>query len=244
MKTKQYLVKVLFLFAVTGLFSSCDKEKYCVNGKGDREIKSFSVENFSGVKSKIDADIFITQGEFMQIEVHAQNNILDVLELHKHNDLLIIDFDHCVYDHDGIEIYISMPDIEKLKLSGSGTIETIGHFSNQQNVDIDISGSGKIIFDATANNLDCDLSGSGTIDLYGTAEENDINISGSGKIYAYEFPVEDCDVRISGSGACEVNVDHRLDVSISGSGNVYYIGECDLQTHISGSGDVYYDGGK
>ncbi len=244
MKTNKYLVKALFLVAVVGFFSSCCKGRWCVDGEGSKTTRTYSIEDFKGIKSIIDADIYITQDDHFSIEIDAQKNIHDVLDLHKRNDLLIVDFDGCVDDHDGVEIYITMPDIDKLKVTGSGIIETVTPFMNQDDINIDVTGSGKVIFDGDVDDLDCDLTGSGRIELYGVANENDISLSGSGEILAYEMPVRKCDVRISGSGYCELHVEKRLDVTITGSGNVYYIGDCDVHPYISGSGDVIYEGGK
>ena len=66
----------------------------------------------------------------------------------------------------------------------------------------------------------------------------DIYIEGTGNVSAFDMEVDDCTIRISGAGNCEVRVNNSLDVQVSGIGNVYYIGSPELSTDISGVGNV------
>jgi hypothetical protein len=73
-------------------------------------------------------------------------------------------------------------------------------------------------------------------------EELNIYISGVGNIYAYDMPVNECVIRVSGTTTCQVHVIDRLDVIISGVGNIWYRGNPDITTDISGVGNVTPDG--
>jgi hypothetical protein len=73
-------------------------------------------------------------------------------------------------------------------------------------------------------------------------EELNIYISGVGNIYAYDMPVNQCLIRVSGTTTCQVHVIDRLDVVISGVGNIWYRGNPDITTDISGVGNVTPDG--
>jgi hypothetical protein len=66
----------------------------------------------------------------------------------------------------------------------------------------------------------------------------DICIEGTGDVSAFDMEVDDCTIRISGAGNCEVRVNSSLDIQISGVGNVYYIGSPALSSDISGVGNV------
>lgn len=83
------------------------------------------------------------------------------------------------------------------------------------------------------------ISGSGKIEASGTAQAIKATISGSGRVYASNFEVDKCTVRISGSGDVEINVKSELDANISGSGTVSYKGNPNhVNGHSSGSGKV------
>ena len=73
-------------------------------------------------------------------------------------------------------------------------------------------------------------------------EELNIYISGVGNIYAFDMPVNQCLIRVSGTSTCQVHVIDHLDVVISGVGNIFYRGSPDITTDISGVGNVSPDG--
>jgi hypothetical protein len=49
---------------------------------------------------------------------------------------------------------------------------------------------------------------------------------------------QDCTIRISGSGNCEVNVVNNLFVQVSGVGDIFYKGSPTLTSDISGVGNI------
>jgi hypothetical protein len=81
--------------------------------------------------------------------------------------------------------------------------------------------------------------GASDFELSGEQQERlDIYISGVGNVYAYDMPVKDCFIRLSGTSNCEVHVIEFLDVVISGVGNIWYRGYPTVNTDISGIGNV------
>jgi len=137
-----------------------------------------------------------------------------------------------------VEIYITVNEINDLSVGGSGKIIGENKFTSD-NMDIDVSGSGRIEFNTDAKNMEISISGSGKIELKGTSKNNDLHISGSGKLLAEYMEAESYEVHISGSGSARVNVKTMIDARISGSGSVYYKGDPDkVRSDVSGSGRV------
>jgi hypothetical protein len=66
----------------------------------------------------------------------------------------------------------------------------------------------------------------------------DIYITGTGNVDGFDMVVNDCNIRISGAGNCEVHVIESLDVDISGVGNVWYMGDPTVTTDVSGVGNI------
>ena len=79
----------------------------------------------------------------------------------------------------------------------------------------------------------CDYVLSGT-----EQDELDIYITGVGNVDAYNMPVNTCNIRITGTSDCRVQVNDILDVIITGVGNVWYMGNPTVTTDISGVGNV------
>ena len=83
------------------------------------------------------------------------------------------------------------------------------------------------------------VTGAGNFKLDGAKQEFlDIYITGTGNVNAFNLEVDDCMVKISGAGMCELNVIESLDVQISGVGDIFYTGHPNLTSDISGVGNV------
>lgn len=83
------------------------------------------------------------------------------------------------------------------------------------------------------------VTGAGDFTLNGPVQESlDIYITGTGHVKAFQMEVNDCTIRISGAGNCEINALRSIDLRISGVGNIYYMGDPAITSDISGVGNV------
>lgn len=87
------------------------------------------------------------------------------------------------------------------------------------------------------------VTGAGDFEFSGPQQDVlDIYISGAGNVDAFDMPVNDCSIRITGTGNCQVHVIDHLDVIISGVGNIWYRGNPIVDTDVSGVGNIIPDG--
>ena len=87
------------------------------------------------------------------------------------------------------------------------------------------------------------ITGAADFELSGAQQDAlDIYITGTGNVDAFDMVVNDCNIRISGAGNCQVHVIDNLDVVISGVGNIRYRGNPTVTTDVSGVGDISPDG--
>lgn len=190
------------------------------------------------------ATLTIKEGSEQLIEIRSYPNVIDkLLEDSKvRSGKWSIGIDGCVrgIGRDELEIFATVASLTEVSISGSGDILTDGTFENVKDLDLNISGSGNmnLALGTNVREIKSKTSGSGDYKLSGTAETLDITISGSGDMRSFDLETLKCDVSISGSGGCEVNVVDELNVRIAGSGDVCYRGNPSVNTNISGSGDV------
>jgi hypothetical protein len=213
-----------------------------VRGTGPTETEERTLSSFNRVELKIDGEVILTQGPQQQVRVEAQRNILEVLETEISGNELQIEYSRVnVRDHDPIKVYITVPSLSEVQVSGSGKVRSGSPWS-ASSFEVKVSGSGNAELDfAQVTGLRTNVSGSGEVKLSGVAQSHSINISGSGRLAAYELNTQDTDVSISGSGRSYVLASRNLSADISGSGSVYYRGEPKVNTRISGSGKVIAD---
>ena len=237
---------LLFLLSAVLLLPACSKENDFnyprVRGTGPTESETRPLTSFSRVDLKIDAEVILTQGSPQQVRVEAQRNVLDVLETELNGDELQIKFGRVnVRDHEPIKVYVTVPTLTEVQLSGSGKIRSSTPWT-AESFEVKVSGSGEVNLNfAQVTGLRTNVSGSGEVRLSGTGQNHNLNISGSGRIAAYDLNTQDTYVAISGSGRSYVRATRTLSADINGSGSVYYKGNPTVSTRISGSGKVLAD---
>jgi len=209
-----------------------------ITGEGPSVTKTLDIAKFDGLKLTIAADVYVKQGSTQSVKIEAQQNIIDNLKKEVNDGAWKIGFDKNVRKHESIKIWVTVPVVDELAVSGSGSIISEGKFSNLGELSLAISGSGDIKFDADSKDLTVAISGSGNMALAGSTGAATMAISGSGNIEAFDLSARSCNVKISGSGDSSVNVSESLEVAIAGSGDVYYKGKPSVRSKISGSGEV------
>ncbi|MCB0595096.1 MAG: DUF2807 domain-containing protein [Lewinellaceae bacterium] len=242
MKQLQWM---LFASVITLTASSCfvninDEDGFfgsCIDGAGPIVTRELTVAPFEGIELPISGDVFLTQGPEQKVIVEGKDNIIDEIELDVQNGIWKIEFNRCVRDIDLLRVFITVPDLTRIRVSGSGDVVSENTFVIQD-LEIDIPGSGNVDLSLDADDLDIDIPGSGRLTLEGLADETKYRISGSGDVHAFNLECRVADISVPGSGDLEVFVTELLKVRISGSGDVFYRGDPALDISISGSGDV------
>ncbi len=239
-KLSWLMLAIAGIFTINGCFIDVDDDDgffNCVDGSGPVVTETINVPNFTGISLEISATVLISQGPVQEVVVEGKGNIIDELELDVNNGVWEIDTDRCVRDIGDLKIFITVPDLSVLKISGSGDIISENTFVIGD-IEMNISGSGTMDVEMEADDIDAAISGSGELFLSGSADELKCRISGSGDLRAFNMQCRIAELNISGSGDAEVRVSDNLDVRISGSGDVFYKGNPTLNVQISGSGSV------
>jgi hypothetical protein len=132
-----------------------------------------------------------------------------------------------------------MPDVRALSYSGSGKILVDGVISSDDDLSLEVAGSGDIEAAIDCPVVDADITGSGTIKLRGQTRDVKIDIAGSGDYKAEDLKSENTKISIAGSGSAWVFASTDLDISIAGSGDVFYKGNpSNVKRSVAGSGNI------
>ena len=235
MKNFHLSLCIILVFIVS---SSCKK----VTGKGPVVTESRQTASFDGIELRFSADVFFTQANDYKVELQSQENILDEIETTVINNNLVIRTRHSdtrFRTNDGIQIFVSGPNVRSFTVDGSGYLETKNAIT-PANLQLRVKGSGNIkVNNATTTKVNAEIDGSGMIAVTsGTANEASANIEGSGLIDITGIMVKDADASVRGSGNISLFATQTLQANISGSGTIFYKGSPAVTKHISGSGSV------
>ena len=236
-------VSMLVILMISILITGCEKSIFCIQGEGTVTTETLNISNFDGINLAFSSNVTVRQGTVLEVTATGHLNIIEKISTSVSNNYWNIDFvDNECYQNDQLSIEITIPNISRLDISGSGNI-TVEDFLNQNNLSIDISGSGDLTLNAFegTTNLNVEISGSGDMTANNditTLNALELDISGSGDYSCFAISSNDCAVDMSGSGDCETRVGNTLNVNISGSGDVSYRGTPTITQTITGSGDL------
>ncbi|MDX5320096.1 MAG: DUF2807 domain-containing protein [Bacteroidota bacterium] len=235
MKSKKMLLVALLSLA---LFSACDRYEN-IRGRGAIRSEVRFENGFDAVSLRTSAEVEIHQDTAFFIEVFDYENIVYYTRTYVEHHTLVIDVErHVNLRNSKARVVIHMPDLEEVKISGSGEINISDSFHNFRKAEI--SGSGKISAMSVYSNemMHVRIGGSGSIRMSGEASNLEAEISGSGRLNLFGLDAKRAYVKISGSGSSEVSASDYLEAEISGSGSVIYDGNPIVHSRISGSGTV------
>ena len=249
MKTQKFLT-IIILFT-TLAFSACvrldldlDLGKGCIKGEGPIVERELSISEFSKIDLGASFDVVVSQGPVQKVLAVGNENIIEHLNTNVFGGQWDVNFDQGCYSDFDLTVYITVPSIDQIKLSGSGKVN-LQDFNQENDLTVSLSGSGGFTMNdfESADNLFVNISGSGS--FYANKEVtcfNNVTVrcSGSGSFRGYSIESKECTATTTGSGSCYVFADVNLNATTSGSGNIYYKGNPSVDSHSSGSGRIVH----
>lgn len=229
----------LALIAIQGCYFDFDNDDGfgCKRGNGNVIVQRIFIPDFHSINMGTSGNVYVRQGDFIEVEVEIDENLVDEIRRTVRNGKWDIEFDRCIKNLTRFDVYVTMPEIRALAISGSGDIIGENDFSGDD-MELTISGSGNMDIAFEGNTVDTRISGSGNIRLEGEIVRLDHEVPGSGDLRAFNLFTDIAKITNSGSGDSEVTVSDLLIARISGSGDIYFKGDPDTDIIISGSGDV------
>ena len=246
--------KILLLIAITTLALSSlacgvtingpDFDFNVIEGSGNLVSEERSVSDFNAVTLAGMGTLIIEYGDEEALTIEAEDNLIEHIETEVRGDTLVIGIEdgYTFNTNATLRYYLTVDDLEAVKVSGLGDVELDP--TETESFTVEISGAGDIDIDSLdADNLDVSLSGLGNLKINGgEVVSQEINISGTGDYNGLDLQSTQTRVDVSGLGSATVNVSESLDVNISGAGHVKYTGNPSIDQSVSGVGSLEYIG--
>lgn len=209
-----------------------------------RETRDVSA--FTKISFRSPGTVYVKQGSPQKIEIEGSAETLEKIKTKVEDGKLSIGpeekWNNWSWSDDSkVTVYVTMPTIETLSVSGSGDMIVQTKITGN-NLKLNVSGSGSLQADMdVTGDVDVDVSGSGDMNLKGKCKSFTSDLSGSGSIKLNAAIAGLADFDISGSGEVEASGSSQtVKAEITGSGKVLAANmETDKCTaRISGSGDI------
>jgi hypothetical protein len=208
---------------------------------GPITTQSYALTGFTGVEVAGPDDVTIRQGDRFSITAKGPQAVLERLEIKLDGSQLSIGrkrgtFSFSSHDDDDVEIAITMPALNALRLTGSGSIDADAVGGDA--VEAVVTGSGDLkVAKLTGKSAEIAVSGSGDIEVGGgTIGSGELSVTGSGDIDAGGLAATTLDVSVTGSGNVDAQATGKANIKILGSGDVKLTGGASCSTRQMGSG--------
>lgn len=194
--------------------------------------KEYKFGKITSIEASSVYDIEVTQGNSGTVKVVYDEFFKDRLMVNYINGKLNLEVASTKMRNnnrniEGIKVYLQMPTIEDLDLSGASSLKAMGSFKTDE-LDVELSGassiSGLVI---SGNDLSLDCSGASTLNLRGDFKTIEAEISGASEIVLNSNSTV-FEGEFSGASTVKVYGDHKnTDVVCSGASNLTLEGKTD-----------------
>lgn len=231
---------------------------------GWAEQSTIEVDSFNAVTYTVPYSVTFVPADEPYVRLDGDEDLFDRLEIEVDGSELSIRRDEPVLklwrfnaDNGDLSITIGYPELERIRLSGSGdgfaeqienehfTIDVDGSANMavaeliSDSIDLDVAGSGGVTLDEVdAEVIISRISGSGDISVQGTTVVQEITVTGSGDYSADQLRAVDTRADVIGSGDIRLWAEGTLHATVTGSGDIRYFGDPEVEERILGSGDI------
>jgi hypothetical protein len=227
-------------------------------GSGPIIEKKYDFTDFTKIEISHDFQYDISRANTYSLTVSTHENLVESLDVSESGHTLTIGFRPGNIAHSDAKAVITLPDLERLEVSGASKGKVSG-FKSGDDFDLQVSGASKAEIDIEAGNTGIEISGASKVsgnlkagethikvtgashcELDGEAGRTDIEVSGASGINSPDFTLRDTSVEISGASNATIKTSGVLDINLSGASTLNYYGNPKLgKVDISGASQMH-----
>lgn len=191
-----------------------------MQGNGDVVDRKVDEKDFTEVVST-DVDTVVVQGESFAINVKADSNLQERIEVTRDGDVLNVRLRSGQYQNATLMVEVTMPDLRKLTQNGAADLQFSGF--DQSNLELNVYGAGKVSGkDNLVTNLVLNSQGASTLDLMASELTN-------------------AEVHVGGTAQIRLNFhegEGQITGDVQGVGEIQYCGNPDNRVNVFGVADI------
>ncbi|MFD2570429.1 PspC domain-containing protein [Spirosoma soli] len=185
--------------------------------------RQFNVSAFSKVDVGGAFVVRFRKGTTYKVVADGREEDLEDIEVKVNGSTLDVSVDRKgIFDwgnRNRVGLTITVPSIDELKLSGASKASLV-EFGNFNDLNIDMSGACRTVFDGDVKNLTIGLSGASNVVLRGRATQLEADLTGASKLDAMGMSVDKASVDASGASHANLGQVGSLDSETSGASKV------------------------
>lgn len=232
-----------FLLAIV-LASSCNIIGNKIKGNGNITTKTYDLKDFKSIDAGGAMNVILKQDSLFIVKVETDENLMKYLDIEVSEGVLHIETKNGSWPDpsDGrIKIFISMPSVKSIEISGASLISTENKFTQEEKIFIDLNGASEATMDVRAPVLSLDASGASTMNITGETRDVTSDASGASTINAFDLKSENSNVEASGASSINLFASISLKANASGASHINYRGNPTVKQDASGASSVKKD---
>lgn len=239
MKTISKIGILLFIFILSGTNKAASVPELVDRNEAVKK-ESRSVGSFTGIKVGGAFEVFLRQTGTPAVVVEADEEIIPYIITEVEGNVLRVGMSkipHHWGDVHTLNVYIDVAELNSLEISGAVEISTQSQIKGES-MEFDCSGAVEADLNLSVGTMDMELSGACEVTLKGDAQKVNISTSGASELDAGDFSVKEMEIFASGATEAGVNVTGTLKISASGACEINYTGGASVNAHTSGASSV------
>lgn len=212
---------------------------------GGYETESYRFSDFDEVKITSLFDFEIRKGDHYSVDLEGDADVLRKVSVEQRGDELQIEYRanwKWWKEKDWkrkIKVFIVMPELDHLLVKGACEGDVTG-FDNDE-ISFTIAGASEVFADISSEYTYVDLTGASELTLVGNSENLEADIVGASKLSAFNFDVDDVDVRVIGASTAKVTANNDLEADATGASTIRYRGNPIVSADSKGLSSVKKD---
>jgi hypothetical protein len=213
-----------------------------IEGSGNIETREYSLDSFDEIEiaNAFDADVTIAADADQKIEITADDNLFEEIEVELDRDTLKISVrgGTNLKVSTALKATIVAPSLSAVEVSGAARADVRAGGSALSK--LEASGASRIdVIDLETAELKIDVSGASSVIIAGTSGGSvELDVSGASEADLRELPITTADVDISGASNVELGPAEDVEGSASGASHLRVASDTRIDVETSGSSSV------
>ena len=231
----------LILVSINLFVFSCDVLDKDLVPEGKVTTTNATYSDYTMIDASSAFTVYVTFSDTEEsIEIEANDNLHQYIEVKKENDILKIGLDRNINVRGSatLNAYITTKHVSDYSASGASRFFVENTISSDE-TNIYLSGASTFTGELDLNRLNTDLSGASLLNIEGKADTFVATGSGASMVKDYGFETNILIAELSGASKMYVTVGEGIDIEASGASILYYKGTAAIDhQNLSGASSV------
>jgi hypothetical protein len=203
--------------------------------------KSFAINNFDRLEISSAFDVTVQQGSAFSIRAQGDRRDLSDIELILRGTTLAIHYKNSGRRQYTTYLAITLPILYGADFSGAVNARITGFSDPVSRFDLSLSGASIVQLQLNSDELYVWLTGASNLRVIGSGTRIEASVSGASELTAFDYPVDQVKLTVSGASQAKVSAAQLLEVSASGASEVLYRGSPQIEQDVTGASSVKKD---